>query len=113
MVPLLELFSLSSGAACFSWLVACWVHPGLFHCQSTDKAVHLYVKAKEIDQALDLCFNHNILITEDMAEAMNSKHQEMALRMLRIALQQRETRHNYIHSVNCILDWSEQCFEDQ
>jgi len=38
--------------------------------QQYDKAVHLYVKAKELDQAIDLCFNHNILITEEMAEAM-------------------------------------------
>jgi len=38
--------------------------------QQHDKAVHLYIKAGDRDQAIDLCFNYNILITEEMAEAL-------------------------------------------
>merc|ERR1719502_1434147 len=44
--------------------------------QQYDKAVHLYVKAGDFDQALDLCFNYNILVTEEMAESMTPEKTE-------------------------------------
>jgi len=44
--------------------------------QQYDKAVHLYIKAGDLDQALDLCVNYNILISEEMAEAMTPPKKE-------------------------------------
>ena len=36
-----------------------------------DKAVELLVKSKQFHEALDLCMNHNITLTEDMVERMS------------------------------------------
>lgn len=38
--------------------------------QQYDKAVHLFMSAKQYSQALDLCLKHNVIITEKMAELM-------------------------------------------
>ena len=35
-----------------------------------ERAAQLLVKTKQIEEALDMCMTHNVLITEDMAEAM-------------------------------------------
>ena len=35
-----------------------------------ERAVLLLIKTKQIEEALDMCTTHNILITEDMAENM-------------------------------------------
>lgn len=36
-----------------------------------DKAVELLVKSKQFNEALDLCMNHNITLTEDTVERMS------------------------------------------
>ena len=35
-----------------------------------EKAAHLLVKTRQVEEALDVCVAHNILITEEMAESM-------------------------------------------
>lgn len=35
-----------------------------------EKAAQLFVKTRHVEEALDLCEAHNILITEEMAEDM-------------------------------------------
>ena len=35
-----------------------------------EKAAHLLVKTRQVEEALEMCAAHNILITEEMAEDM-------------------------------------------
>jgi len=59
-----------------------------------EKAVHLYIRAAQYDDALDLCLSHNVTITESMADSFITsdnpkKNKEINLKIAKACLQQK------------------------
>jgi len=59
-----------------------------------DKAIHLYIRSGQYEEALDLCLAHNVIITEEMADNFvviddPEKEKKINLKLAKTCLQQK------------------------
>jgi len=59
-----------------------------------EKAIHLYIKAGQYEEAIDLCLAHKVIITEEMADSFvisddPKKRKEINLKLAKVCLQQK------------------------
>ncbi|ORX53869.1 WD40 repeat-like protein [Piromyces finnis] len=59
-----------------------------------EKAIHLYIRSGQYEDAIDLCLAHNVIITEDMADRFNDtenpqRNKEINLKLAKTCLQQK------------------------